>query len=106
MPRRIDDVDLVVLIIDGTVLGIDGDASFSFQIVRVHYLFDYFIVFPEDVGLCQKSIHQRGFSGIDVGYYGYVNNFPEFHTISFYSFKSFFSIIISGKERPGIRYRV
>ena len=65
--RRIHDIDLVSVVHDGTVLGIDGDASFALQVVGVHGLRHHLLVFPEYAALRQECVHQGGLTGVDVG---------------------------------------
>ena len=78
--RSIHDVDLVVLIDDRTVLGIDRDPSFPLQIVGIHDLGDDLLMIGKDVGLRQKSIDQSRFSRINMGDHRHVYNLFEIHT--------------------------
>ena len=65
---RIDDVDVVVLVLEGGVLGADGDAFLALQVHRVHQalLLRLVLVRPEGAGLLQEAIHERGLAVIDV----------------------------------------
>ena len=67
MSRGIHDIDLYAVVDDGTVLGIDGDAALTFQVIAVHDAVHHFFIGAEHIALAQEGIHQRGFSGIDVG---------------------------------------
>ena len=51
MSRSIDDVDLGILVIYGSVFGKDGDTSFTLNVVGVHNTFLYFLVVTEDTAL-------------------------------------------------------
>ena len=65
--RGVHDVDLVVLVHDGAVLGINRDPALPLYGVAVHHAVHHLLVLPEHMGLCQESVHQRGFSRVDVG---------------------------------------
>ena len=47
VPRRVDDVDLHVVITHSGVLRHDGDAALAFQIHGIHHAFAHLFVFPE-----------------------------------------------------------
>ena len=47
MARGINDVDLNVVMHDGAVLGINGDAPFTLDIVGVHYAVHNFLIGTE-----------------------------------------------------------
>ena len=59
MTRCIDNVDLVVPVLDGTVLGIDRNPAFTLKRIAVHDQIADLGVVLEYVALFQKSIHQR-----------------------------------------------
>ena len=80
MSGRIDDVDLVVFVIDGTVLGIDRNTPFPLQIIGIHDLGNDLFMFSKHMRLRQKSIDQGRFSGINMGNYGHIYHFFVFHT--------------------------
>ena len=48
-----NDIDLIIMVFDRAVLGIDRDPSFSFQIIGIHDSFHDFFMFLKDVGLSQ-----------------------------------------------------
>ena len=49
--RSIDDIDFVILVRHRTVLGVNCNAPFPFQIVAVHNAVNRFLVIPENVTL-------------------------------------------------------
>jgi hypothetical protein len=64
---RVHDVDLVVVIIERGVLGQDGDAALTLQVVRVHDAFGDGLVGAKRPALAQHRVHQGGLAVIDVG---------------------------------------
>ena len=66
MARRIDDVDLVVAIADGRILGHDRDAAFTFEVHRIHHAVDDRLVFTMSARLLQHGIDKRGLAVVDV----------------------------------------
>ena len=65
--RRIDDVDVYALVIDGEILGENRDPPFLFQVVRIHDPFSDVLVRGEAAGLMQQLIDERGLAVVDVG---------------------------------------
>src|SRR6185503_2066104 len=65
----VHDVDVVILVFEGGVLGADGDALLLFQIHRVHeaLLGGLVLVGAEGAGLFQEAIDERGLAVVDVG---------------------------------------
>ena len=85
MARGIDDVEgdafrMAVLggqragVLHRGVLGEDGDALLTFQIIGIHHTIRNFLTFVEHVGLCQHGIDQRGLAVIDVCHNRYISN--------------------------------
>ena len=72
--RRVDDVDARAAVIDGAVLRQDRDATFLFDVVRVHDPLADFLVGGEGAGLTQQAVDQRGLAVVDVGDDGDVSN--------------------------------
>ncbi len=64
---RVHDVDLHALVVDGRVLGHDGDALLPLQVDRVHDPLDHVLVGAEDPGLPEHGVDQRGLAVVDVG---------------------------------------
>ena len=62
----IHDVDLHVLVVDGRVLGQDGDAALLFQIVAVHDAVGDLLVLTENAALLEHFVDQRGLAVVDV----------------------------------------
>ena len=67
MTRRVDDIDFNALVIDGNILGENGDASFPLQIVVVENQLAQFLLVADQLGLINHTVHQRRLSVIDVG---------------------------------------
>jgi hypothetical protein len=64
--RRVHDVDLHVLVVDGRVLRHDGDALLALEVDGVHYPLDHMLVGPEDARLPQHGVHEGGLAVVDV----------------------------------------
>ena len=85
VPRRIDDVDLDAVHRQGDVLGQDGDAAFSFQVVRVENQpvlsagQSLQLAGAKQAGLAHHLIHQRRLAMIDVGNNGHISNIGALH---------------------------
>ena len=66
MARGVDDVDAGAAVIDGAVLGEDGDAALALQVVRVHHALADALVSGEGAGLLEQAVDQRGLAVVDV----------------------------------------
>ena len=75
MARRIDNVDLDVVVHDRTVLGVDGDTSFSFDVIAVHNAVHDLFIRPEHAALVEERIHKRGFARVNVCNDGNIDDF-------------------------------
>ena len=64
---RVDDVDLVAVVVERGVLGEDGDAALALQVVGVHDALGDRLVGAEGAGLAQHGVDQRGLAVVDVG---------------------------------------
>ena len=53
---RVHDVDLHALVVDGRVLGHDGDALLPLEVDRVHDALDHVLVGAEDAGLPEHGV--------------------------------------------------
>ena len=71
---RVDDVDLHAAVVDGGVLGQDGDAALALEIEGVHDPLHHLLVGAEDAALMQHGVDQRRLAVIDVGDDGDVAN--------------------------------
>ena len=67
MTRRIDNVDLCILIDDRRIFGEDGDAAFPLQIIGVHHTLRNLLVRAKNAALLQELIHQGSLPMVDVG---------------------------------------
>ena len=63
----IDNVDLVVLVCEGRILGEDGDPLLPLQVVGVHDPFGDLLVVPEDTGLSQYCVDKRCLAVVNMG---------------------------------------
>ena len=82
MSRRVDDVNLGVLVSNGDVLGQNGNAALSLLIVAVEHAFLDLLVAAKDVGGKQQAIDHRGLAMVDVGDDGHVSKLFLFHGYS------------------------
>jgi hypothetical protein len=65
--RRVDHVDAHAAIIDGAVLGQDGDAALLLDGVGIHDPLADLLVRGEGAGLLEQAVDQRGLAVVDVG---------------------------------------
>ena len=77
----VDDVDLLVLVVDGGVLGQNGNAALLFQIPRVHDAGGGVLVVAVDAALLEKTVHQGGLTVVNVGDDGYVTEVVTNHLL-------------------------
>ena len=73
--RGVHDVDLGVAVLDGGVLGQDGDAALTLQVVGVHDALHRLLVLAVHAALLEHLVHQRGLAVVDVGDNGHVSQF-------------------------------
>ena len=71
----VDDVDLRVAVLDGGVLGEDGDAALTLEVVRVHDALDRLLILAVDAALLEHLVDERRLAVVDVGDDGYVSQF-------------------------------
>ena len=64
--RGVDDIDMGAVVINGGVLGQNGNAAFTLEIVRVHDALGDVLVVAEGACLMQQLVDQRGFAVVDV----------------------------------------
>jgi hypothetical protein len=66
--RGVDDVDVVVLVFEGGVLGADGDALLALEIHGIHdaFLGGLGLVGAEGAGLLEQAIDERRLAVVDV----------------------------------------
>ena len=65
--RRVDDVDVRAFVFDRAVLRKNRDATFLFDVVRVHDALGDLLVFAERAGLAEQLVDERGLAVVDVG---------------------------------------
>ncbi len=63
---RIDDVDARAAILDGAVLGEDGDAALALDVVGIHDALAHPFVGRKGPRLVQQAVDQRGLAVVDV----------------------------------------
>lgn len=51
MSRSVNDIDLCIFINNCSVFGKNGNSTFTFDIVGIHYSFGYFLIFTENTAL-------------------------------------------------------
>ncbi len=73
--RRVHDVDLGVAVLDGGVLGQNGDAALPLQVVGVHDALHRLLILAVYAALLEHLIHQRCLAVVNVGDNGYVSQF-------------------------------
>ena len=98
--RRVHDVDLHVLVVDGGVLGQNGDAALPLQIVGVHDALHRGLVLAVDAALLEHFVHQGGLAVVDVGDNGDVSQLRILQSGA--PLNLFRNLSISLKARPHI----
>ena len=78
--RGIDDVDLIILIVDGGILGENGDAALALEITGVHDAVDDRLIFAVHAALLEHLIDQRGLAVVNVRDDCNIPNFILRHT--------------------------
>ena len=63
----VDDVDFAAVVVDGGVLGQDGDAALALELVRVHDALGDLLIGAEGAGLAEHGVDQGGLAVVDVG---------------------------------------
>ena len=64
---RVDDVDVMPVVVDRAVLGEDRDAALALEVVAVHHPLGDVLVLGKRAGLDQELVDQRGLAVVDVG---------------------------------------
>jgi len=72
MARRVDDVDQVVAVMDGGVLGEDGDPSLPLEVGVVHHAVGDLLMSAKGAALAEQRIDERRLAVIDVRHDGHV----------------------------------
>ncbi len=66
MSGRVDDIDTGAAVLDGAVLGEDGDAALALDVIGVHDPLAHLLMRFEGSGLFEQAIHQRRLAMVDV----------------------------------------
>ena len=85
MAGCIDYVDLDPFIMNRSIFGKDGNASFPFDIVGVHDSLLNFLILTKNAALLKQLIDQCGLAVIDVGDNGYVSDIFAFDLHLYFS---------------------
>ena len=73
--RRVDDVDLVILVVNRRILGENGDAALALEIAGVHHALHHSLIFTIHAALLQHLVDQRRLAMVNVGNDGDIPNF-------------------------------
>ena len=73
MARGVHDVDLGVAVLNGGILGQDGNAALPLQVVGVHDPLHRLLILAIYAALLEHLIHQRGLAVVNMGDNGYVS---------------------------------
>ena len=76
---RVHDVDGEIAVVDGGVLGQDGDALFPLQVHGVEDPVGHRLVGAEGAGLAEHGVHQGGLAVVDVGHDGDIAEIGALH---------------------------
>ena len=75
MARGIHDVDFISFIVNGGILGENGDATLPLQIAGVHDPVHRGLILPVDAALLEHFIHQCGLAMVNMGNDGNITDF-------------------------------
>ena len=104
--RGVDDVDLVILVIDGDVFGEDRNAALAFQVVVVQKLIRLGLSLAEKFPGQKHLVYQRCFAMIDVCYDCNVPNFLHRTYLSYISLVEKSGAKVSVRLNTGeVKYR-
>ena len=78
--RGIHDVDFGIAVLNGGVLGQNGDAPLPLQVAGVHDPVHGLLALPVHAALLEHLVHQGGLTVVDVGNDGDVSQFLVLHT--------------------------
>ena len=78
MSGGVDNVDLNALIMDGRVLGQNGDAALALDIIGIHDTLLNLLILAENAALFQKLVHQSCLSVVNVSDNGHVTHIFAF----------------------------
>jgi len=81
MARRVDDIDQVLPISKGSVLGSYGDTALPFQVHGVHKPLGYGLVIAKHAALLKELVNKGGLPMIDMGYNRYISNQLLIHNL-------------------------
>ena len=81
MSGGVDDVDGVVLVAEGAVLGGDGDAALALEVIGVHEALLDLLVVAEAAGELEESVDDGGLAVVDVRDDGDVADFVLLHVL-------------------------
>ena len=73
--RRVDDVDLVILVVNRRILGENGDTALALEIAGVHHALHHSLIFTIHAALLQHLVDQRRLAMVNVGNDGDIPNF-------------------------------
>ena len=66
VPGGVDDVDARAAVLDGAVLGEDGDATLALDVVRIHDALAHALMRGEGAGLLEQAVHEGRLAVVDV----------------------------------------
>ena len=81
MARGVEDVDLHTLVLDGDILGQDGDAALALLVVGVQHALLHLLVGTEGIRCTQQFIDHRGLAVVNVSDYRDVPQVLYTHTV-------------------------
>src|SRR4030042_1127481 len=77
----VNDIDADPFPHDGTVLGRNGDAPFSFKVQGIHQSLADFLVGPEQAALAEHGVHQGRLAVVNVGDDSYVSQTVVYRSV-------------------------
>ncbi len=69
----VHDVDLGLAVLDGGVLGQNGDAALALEVIGVHDAIHRLLILAVGAALLEHLVHQRGLAVVDMGDDGHIS---------------------------------
>ena len=92
--RSVHDIDLGIAVLDGGILGQDGDAALTLKVAGVHDPVHHLLILAVDAALLQHLVHQGGLAVVYVGDDGDVSQFLIFQAKNLSLMNSFSACLL------------
>ena len=73
--RGVNDIDLCIAVLHGSVFRHDGNAALTLKVVGVHYALNDLLIFTVDAALLEHLVNKGGLAVVDMGDYRHISEF-------------------------------